>query len=78
MGENGQGGTFVGMGGGMIYKWTWYEGFALFGHGPTLSFPRFDQYQWTQLGVSWQREASGKTRNRIYLNGKLVGKRQVL
>jgi hypothetical protein len=73
IGEGAQGGTFLGLGAGMVYKWTWYGEFALFGHGPTLFYPRFDQYEWTQLGVSWQSEGEGKTRNRIYLNGKLAG-----
>jgi hypothetical protein len=73
MGEDAKGGCYVFMGGGMIYKWNWYAEIALFGHGPTLFYQHFDQYQWTQLGVTWQREGDGKTRNRIYLNGKLVG-----
>ncbi len=73
LGEGAQSGTFVSMGGGMIYKWEWYGEVALFGHGPTIFFPQFDQYQWTQLGVSWQRDGEGKTRNRIFLNGKLAG-----
>ncbi|MDD5706292.1 MAG: DUF6067 family protein [Kiritimatiellae bacterium] len=65
--------SFLNMGGGMIYKWEWYGAPCLFGHGPTLFFPGFDQYEWSQLGVSWQREGDGKTRNRIFLNGRLVG-----
>ncbi len=65
--------TFLSMGGGQIYKWEWYGGICLFGHGPSIFYPNFDQYQWTQLGVSWQSEGDGKSRNRIYLDGRMVG-----
>ena len=72
-GSKGGSATFLTMGGGQIYKWSWYGEICLFGHGPSMFYPVFDQYQWTQLGLSWQSEGGGKTRNRIYLNGRRVG-----
>ncbi|MCM8777537.1 MAG: hypothetical protein NC905_04670, partial [Candidatus Omnitrophica bacterium] len=73
------------VGSGMIYKWCWYSSLCFFGHPePTIWFPMmdpdiagcygasFDQYQWTQIGVSWQKREDEKFRVRIYLNGKMV------
>ena len=66
-------------GGLLIYKWSWYESIACLlmpgggqGNASLGEWPNFDQYQWTQIGISWQGADQGVKRLRLYLNGEAV------
>ncbi|MGA2618240.1 MAG: glycoside hydrolase domain-containing protein [Thermoguttaceae bacterium] len=66
-------------GGLLIYKWSWYDSIACLlmpsdgqGNRSLGEWPNFDQYQWTQIGISWQGEPKGVKRLRFYLNGEAI------
>ncbi|MDD5705329.1 MAG: hypothetical protein PHR35_05350, partial [Kiritimatiellae bacterium] len=66
-------------GGVWFYKWGWYDTLTyLFlpreggGNQAVGTWPPFDQYQWTQLGLSWQTQTGGLQRLRFFLNGEQV------
>jgi len=62
-----------------FYKWNWYGKVTYLwlpggtqGNKVVGNWPKFDQYQWTQIGLSWQEGEAGKKRLHFYLNGKLT------